>query len=227
MKNGHYDVKVGLAAEGTMGIFLDAGLGAHSSETELIVMRDGKLKNVFYNEEKGIIEETFRAYSTLNEDIDNDGIIEIPLLRQPIGHEHTAMADIPWISSWHKWDGKDGLELVSEGYHNVRQEYYFNFPDKWDDRITIDRNIEEDKDERVFSYIDKENKRYRLVTIISIDVEKYDENKIKESYVEIMRQGKKIYFADISDDDYKESINKMKLTIDEVKENFSIKEMKY
>lgn len=225
--NGHYNVQVGLAAENKMGIFLDAGLGAHSSETELIVMEDGELKNVFYNEEKEIIEKTFRSYSTLNEDIDNDGIIEIPLLRQPIGHENTSMAGIPWINSWYKWDGKDDLKFVSEGYHNVLQEYYFSFPDKWDERITIDRTIDEEKDERIFSYIDKDNKKYRLFTLISIDREKYDGNNLKETYIKVDEQINKIYFVDIANDNFKDYINKMKLTLGEIKDNFSIKKMNY
>lgn len=226
--NLHYSIKVGLARENQKGIFIEAGVGAHSAITELIVLENGKLNNVFFNEEKEYIDKTFKAYSSISDDIDNDGIIEIPLLREPASEKSRSMAGTPWIHSWYKWDGKEGLNLSSEGYINIMQEYYFKFPQKWKETIAIDFGMEEDnRDELIFSYLDNDNKKYKLFSIVVVDEKTLENKSLEDKYIEIKRARENVYFADIEEKEYKKEINKMKLTIEEIKENFRIYERKF
>src|SRR5690606_22643335 len=45
--NGYSQILLGNATESRKGIFIDAGVGAHSSQTTLLVVEDGRLRNVF------------------------------------------------------------------------------------------------------------------------------------------------------------------------------------
>ncbi|RKD21556.1 hypothetical protein SAMN02745883_01075 [Caminicella sporogenes DSM 14501] len=227
----HYSVKVGMASKDKKGIFLDATVGAHSSITELIVMENGKLKNVFYNEETESVDATFRSYGSVSEDIDNDGIIEIPLLREPATYENASMAEIPWITSWYKWDGKDGLKFNGEGYFNILGGYYFSFPEKWDKRITL-KHIESDenksgRDELIFSYVDKNGEKCKLFTIEVFNKKDWEGNLEKDKYVEIDSEADKIYAVSIEKDITNEQARKMNLNIDEIKDNFRIYKFKF
>ncbi|WP_425449343.1 hypothetical protein [Dethiothermospora halolimnae] len=226
--NGHYGLKVGKASENKMGVFIDSGIGAHSSETELLVYEKGKLNNVFFDKKRGIVEKTFRAYGTESQDIDNDKIIEIALLRVPKGYENKAMAYIPWITTWHSWDGLDGLNFESEGYHNISEKYYFKFPNKWDKNITVspqDKGKSGNKDTLTFTYVNKEES-YPLLTIVSYEVDFWNRLRVdeKEKYMEITRKLNKIYLVSLIDYDYTDEINDMKLTLDEIKDSFRLME---
>ncbi|WP_427339889.1 hypothetical protein [Caloranaerobacter sp. DY30410] len=227
---GHYSTKVGMASKDKKGIFLDATVGAHSSITELIVMENGKLKNVFYDEETETVDKTFRSYGAISEDIDDDGIIEIPLLREPITYEDASMAEIPWITSWYKWDGKNGLKFSSEGYFDIWGGYYFKFPEKWDERITLIHNYPDENngnDELIFSYVDKENKKHRLFTIRVFDKKNWEEGSQNGKYVELHREANKVYAVSIENNLTNDYAKKMSLSLEEIKNNFRIYKFKF
>lgn len=134
---GYYSVKTGLASGGKKGFFIDASLGAHSAFTDLLVYNRGELHNVFYNEKWNVTEITYKAYPRKCKDIDNDGIIEIPILRAPVGYEEASMSDTPWITGWFKWDGDKGIKFSNNSYYNSDHGFEFLFPNHWDDNITI------------------------------------------------------------------------------------------
>lgn len=69
--------------------------------------------------------------------MDGDGIIEIPLLRSPLGYEGSSMAETEWITTWYKWDGNSGLIFNSESYANGRLGFEFHFPFRWKQNITV------------------------------------------------------------------------------------------
>lgn len=212
-------IKTGKASASKKGIFVDMGIGAHSALTSLLIVDDGKLKNVFFDENSGFTEKTFKAYSGESVDIDDDGIIEIPLLRAPIGYEYASMAGTPWIITWYEWDGKDDLIYNSESYPNYFLNFYFHFPERWNQNITIDRSKE---DWVTFSYFDKTtSNKYPLFTIHIFDIEDWENNQNQSDYRELARRLKKIYLVSINEDiSVPEEVTQMKLDVDEIKSNF-------
>ncbi|MCJ8012508.1 VCBS repeat-containing protein [Paenibacillus sp. KQZ6P-2] len=126
------------------GIVLDATLSnvGEASFTTVIVMEDGKLKSVLPNQDQ-----TYRNYRVYSEDINNDGIIEIPLLNPPIGWSYFKNQDeIPYFCSYYQWDGKSGLKFVAEKYHDFKYDFDFGFfPPEWHNKITVDTKSEMNK----------------------------------------------------------------------------------
>ncbi len=222
--NVHYNVNTGLAYDNIVGVFLDSGVGAHAAQTELVILKDGELENVFFNKEMGYVENTFRAYGTRCEDIDDDGIIEIPLLREPISYDTSAMSWMPWITSWYQWDGEHGLKFDSEGYY---QEYYFSFPKKWNERITLDSSLEGEKETLIFSYFDEDNRKYKLFTIKVFTTEGWANSVEHDKFVKIDEELGKVYTISIVDDEYYDYIENMKLSLDEIKEHFQIRKRNF
>lgn len=248
----HYShIVIGKASEDKVGVFVDEGVGAHSGLTELLIMDNGKLKNVFFDEEKGFNEKTFKAYQTKSEDIDKDGIIELALLRAPIGYEDASMAGTPWIHTWYNWDGENDLIYKSESYFNYYSRFYFNFPEKWDKNITIDNSdADPEKDEYwvTFSYLKEEDgSKHPLFTIKSFNAQNWEEKQKEyedkeENYFELGKNVDKIYIGvlensieedsiedesteenSIEDDNIAQSnIYEMQLDKDEIKLNFNV-----
>lgn len=133
--NGYYNVIAGAVAPSQRGILLDAGVGAHSSTTQLLLWENGRLRAVFSDRSNP----TFRAYTALSTDVDGDGILDIPLMKEAPGWEEAAMAYKAWLYPYYKWDGKNGLTFVLERYYNNEQGYYVDIPKDWVNRYTVEK----------------------------------------------------------------------------------------
>ncbi|KNF09613.1 putative lipoprotein [Gottschalkia purinilytica] len=228
-----YSIQVGNATDKQMGIFIDNGVGAHSGITELLVMKDGKLKNVFYDEKINGNDKTTKPYLEKSRDKDKDGIIEIPLMRAPIDKKDESMIDTPWITTWCKWDGEESLIPISESYYNYNIELGFDFPTYWDDSITIDTSkfYEENRKENwiKFSYIDKDSgNKQELFSIKVYDKKVWDEDKkyIENEYALLGKSDSKVYTVEMNDaiqgKKAKDISMKFSMKLSEIKERFKI-----
>jgi hypothetical protein len=126
------------------GIVLDASLSAVGdfSKTSIIVMEDGKLKSVLPKDD-----EMFRLHRMYSEDVNDDGIIEIPLLKRPHGWDNFANEDdIPYFSEYYQWDGKNGMTFVAEKFHDFKNDFDFGFfPPELHNKITVDTKSQMNK----------------------------------------------------------------------------------
>ncbi|TBL80567.1 FG-GAP repeat domain-containing protein [Paenibacillus thalictri] len=157
--NAVYSMKLGNVAAGRQGVVLDMSVGAHSSQTQLVVFDQDELKTPLP------VERTFKAYSGLSEDADGDGIIEISGMKQPPGWEQEPMYKIPWIMTYARWDGDKGLIPVMERYNNLGLGYYFNIPKDWGDGYTVE--IDGEHIVRFVSYPDR--KQLAAIRMFSLE----------------------------------------------------------
>jgi hypothetical protein len=117
------------------GVILDAGVGAHSSLSQILIWDNGQLRAVFSDKDNP----TFRAYSALSTDVNRDQIIEIPLMITPPGWEKAAMVEIPWIIQYFNWDGEAGLSYVLERYMDNTRGFYIDIPKSWSGKYTLEK----------------------------------------------------------------------------------------
>ncbi|MGB3367539.1 MAG: VCBS repeat-containing protein [Acidaminobacteraceae bacterium] len=199
--NGYYAIKTGKAMDGKIGFFLDASLGAHSAFTDLLVYNHGELVNVFYNDKWNVTDMTYKAYPIKSRDIDEDGIIEIPILRSPLGYSYSSLSETPWITGWFKWDGENGIEFSNNSYSNVNFGFEYIFPKQWDDNITIEI-IGKNLDTISFKEYSKNGSK-EIFSIMTITSEEYAIEKDKLSskgYVKFNNTFKNVYL-------YKKNVN--------------------
>lgn len=192
--NGYYSVKTGEAYDGKVGFFVDASLGAHSAFTDLLVYNRGELINVFYNEKWNVTNMTYKSYPIKSKDLDGDGIIEIPILRAPIGYSDSSMSETPWITGWFKWDGEEGLKFSKNSYSNVDFGFEFIFPSKWDDKITIDVSGENSEKFSFKEY--SESGSHEIFEILAIPSDEYEVDKetiIDMGYIKFSSTFRNVY----------------------------------
>lgn len=171
----YLDVKIGKVSLDKKGIFINIPLETHSSYTELIVIESNKFKKVFKDTNK-----TYQIYPVGNEDIDNDGIIEIGMLTKPIGYENENLIDIPWINTWYKWDGNEGLIFVLENYYDYYEGYKFDIPEKWNNKFTL-KQYESDESRDIIFYYSKNypNEKTDILKISSVNKESWENMEIE------------------------------------------------
>lgn len=177
-------ITIGNATQDRLGIFVDMVIGAHSAYTQLLILENGQLNTVFTQEDDFPI--TYKPYPLPTTDIDEDGIIEIGIKNAPPGTEDMAMYEMPWIESWYKWDGKDGLVPVINSYADYGEEYRFEIPQKWHDKYTIRRVAGDDELQSVvFHYIGQDKKLTKLLSIDYVNKDNWseEENALKKEKV--------------------------------------------
>ncbi len=159
------EVKIARAASEKVGIFVDMQIGAHSAYTELYFLQGSKLMSPF--KDKPAIDQTFKAYPLNCMDINNDGIMEIGIQKEPFGSENLPMVATPWFNAWYQWNGQGGLAWQMESYGDYSEGYEFIIPKSWQDRFTIKRITEGDEISAVeFYYTGKDRSQWaKLLTI--------------------------------------------------------------
>jgi len=195
--NGYYNVVSGLASYNKTGIFLDMGIGAHSAATYLLVVEDGEIDNVFSGDGSSYYSKTSKAYAVESVDINGDGIIEIGTYEEPYGNTF-SMAGTPWITNWHQWDGKNGLDLVMKSYINSEKDLRIDFPDEWVDHVTVGYTGDGSKDLQI-SYVDENaGKTYPLYNFRVIRSEMLSERAaaFKAEYFAAMDKNGETYVAE-------------------------------
>jgi len=215
--NNYYSICSGNISENRKGFLVDVSIGAHSSYTDLIIFRNGRLKNVFYNEKWEYTDLTVRAYATKSMDIDGDGILEIPLLRVPKGYENASLAEIPFITVWMEWNGLDGLKYDVETFNDYKNDFTLIFPQKWRNNITLEV-LNDGYLFKYYSILDK--KTYNVFELRVIDKKEYFDNKSKYlNYSILATKINKEYLIKINEDITEE---KAIINFEFIKENFKL-----
>ena len=131
---------VGNIPDGGKGLYVDGQRTDNSLITELIYFKDGKLITPFYDVNKQTVTTTYRPVDIPCSDINNDGIVEIPISVALPGYETKPTDEIMWLTRWCAFDGSNGLNTVLTAVTNSDSSYYFIYPQKWEGKVTIDNN---------------------------------------------------------------------------------------
>lgn len=107
--NGSVRMVIGSAAKDKPAIFLNTQVGAHSGETYLFALEDGKLVSRLSGKKIS----TLSIYTSAEiKDIDNDGITEFSIYTDDPASGDTSSAGSDKMSLWYKWNGKDSASIV-------------------------------------------------------------------------------------------------------------------
>lgn len=126
---------------GRPAIFIDAVKG-NGMQTEIVCYQDGSLVAPLYS---GIAEGrsvTYRDTAVASIDINGDGCLDIPFIQ---GIDNFSLQIDPStlnpITRWCSYNGREFI-LSMFALMNYADGYYFEIPDRWLNRITVERETE-------------------------------------------------------------------------------------
>ncbi len=103
--------------------------------TDIFTYENNKLSNITLTGSSAVSEGTIRSVTVYCRDIDNDGIMEIPISRALYTKSETVYKVLDWYSFNQK--GRRTLKLST--YHNYSDGWYLVLPEKWGTNFTIRR----------------------------------------------------------------------------------------
>ncbi len=185
----------GKLRDGPAALFVEGVYEGNGLVTDIFVRRNGELDNITLSDETRTSADTVRQYEVYCRDIDEDGIMEVPIPRTLNSKSETVYRVLDWYS-FNKW-GRKSRKLTT--YHNYSDSWYLRLPDAWGDNITI-RRENSDTGERavVFSiWNGSEEPVTDFLIIYSITGENKEDIASKDGRVVLYRKNDVIYAADI------------------------------
>lgn len=160
------NIASGYVGTDTPAIFID-GLSSGQLTTEIIYSVNGQLRNPLYLGESAMIENTRRPSGYLCNDIDIDGIIEIPTISPFPGYSQDSRDSI-YCTNWNIFDNYSIAKKYSS-YYSAANGYCFILPSRWDGVVTA--KIDSATGDVVFYKfrIDLTNSTTELMRITSAD----------------------------------------------------------
>ena len=127
----------GYAAQGVPAVFVASSYEEDTIITDIFAFSGNTLKNVALMGGTGLSAQTVRNYHVFATDIDDDGVIELPM---PVAlPSATAGEETYWAIDWYSLsaDGSRNVKLTT--YHNYSGSWYLILPDSWRDQLTVSR----------------------------------------------------------------------------------------
>ena len=188
--------------------------------TQILFMKDNKLKKVF-NNDKLIL----NSYYVPVKDDNSDGIIDIPVLNNNMIESFTSNSKSSALVSWRKWNNKTGEDadtiFISQVYYNYKNNFKFLVPDNLANKLYIQKNVVGDTPYYVFYCYDKSSKEpLELFQICISPKNLVEDTKTNPKMDSILAETDNNYYQLIIND--KDAFAKYNLTLENMKEYFSI-----
>lgn len=193
-------IRAGYATENTAGIFVDSAYGENSLVTDLVIYQDGRLRNVTLDDTARMSVATERKYAAYCEDVNGDGIIEIPAPKLLPGYEDARRTDVMWGILWRDFNPSGGLIDVAYSYHAYMDNWHLLMPLEWRGHITTERLTQDSG--VIFYGVDSKGKRQVLFTIYVLTGESRYTKANYSGRVKIVERQNVVYAASIKQAEY-------------------------
>lgn len=173
-------IVVGNMCEGTPAVFVASTMEDTALVTDVFTVLGGQFVNVPLSSESGTSIQTVRSYYVYADDIDDDGIIELPKIQGFVPPEGLVTVDNPYLIQWYnlQTDGTQKEKMTT--YHSFTGGWYVRLDQQWQDGVFVTRgeNVG-DSQGYVFSSRDSAGQTQELFVIYALSSDQSLEGLVK------------------------------------------------
>ncbi|MBQ7415556.1 MAG: hypothetical protein IJW14_00785 [Oscillospiraceae bacterium] len=124
---------------GQSAVFVASAAGENAIITDVFALVDGYFTNISFSAESGTSQSTLRKYNVYAEDIDEDGIMELPALISMRPTSSPSTSSMQYLIRWYSLtpDGKEIDKLYT--FHDFLGGWYLTMDNSWAGRVTIQK----------------------------------------------------------------------------------------
>lgn len=199
------------AGSATPRFYVDARVSDSMNITQVLEWYESERKFVSAINDAEKPDMTLRDNTLFCKDIDNDGIIEIPL-QKPLSEVVDGSMSLGYLLEWFEVKNNS---LVAETHYvvNLLESYTLAYPDEWKDIVFV-RN---DLAFRTWNFIEiADDKENLLFSIVACKPEEWESNAIADA-VEIIVHNETVYYCTITPAGAEKGIKS-----EDIKNNFSV-----
>lgn len=128
----------GYVAQGVPAVFVASAYGEDTIITDIFAYSGSVFRNVTGSGEGGYSVQTVRNYNVFATDIDEDGVIELPM---PVALPSAKAGDETfWIIEWYNLAPDSGRILKKTTFHNYSASWYLTLPEELCESLTVSRD---------------------------------------------------------------------------------------
>lgn len=125
---------------GAPAVYVASAVDESAIITDIFALKDGRFTNISFSNESGTSVQTLRNYYVYADDIDNDGILELPSLITMRSITAQRSADRQYLIRWFAMD-LDGNEVDKlYTFHNYLRGWYLELDGLWAQRVSIEQD---------------------------------------------------------------------------------------
>lgn len=130
-------VIIGKLDGGAYAVYTASAVEETALVTDVFALQDGMLKNIAFSNETGTAVMTLRNFYVYADDIDKDGVVELPSLIPMKPIDETASADTHRLIRWYAMNpaGEEVVKMYT--YHNFVGGWYLQLQDQWAPRVAV------------------------------------------------------------------------------------------
>ena len=130
-------IVVGKLHGGAPAVYVASAYGENAIITDVFALVQGQFTNVSFSNESGTSVQTLRNYYVYADDIDEDGVVELPNLITMFSPGDINIAEQQYLIRWYAMTGA-GTE-VDKGYtyHNFQGGWYLDLQNQWAPRVAV------------------------------------------------------------------------------------------
>ena len=133
-------IMTGKLQDGTNAVFVTSSSGENTIVTDIFTVKDGNFTNISYSREADTSVGTLMNYYVYAEDIDSDGILELPGLISMKAVDNWRDNEQKFLLRWYAMDS-DGWEIDKMyTYHNYPGGWYVQLDSTWASRVTVEQD---------------------------------------------------------------------------------------
>ena len=168
--------------------------GSSGIITDIFATVDGQLTNVSLSNESGTSVQTLRNYYVYADDIDDDGVLELPSLITMKPTHESYEVDSQYIICWYAMTSKGEKVPKQYTYHNYLGGWYLQLDGALADRFTV---IQKGSSYE-FSLWNEDMTQYeKLMTIYVLTGQRREEQAVADNRFVLIRGDATIYSADM------------------------------
>ena len=122
---------------GERAVFVASTVDAQTIVTDVYALVKGELTNVSMSNESGTSVKTVRNYYVYAEDIDGDGVLELPSLIPLLPVSATWNLEEQYLIRWYSVDRKGQQTDKLHSFHNYADGWYLRLDSRWTGQLTV------------------------------------------------------------------------------------------
>ena len=122
---------------GENAVFVASSPDESAVITDVFTIRDGSFANISFSRESGTSVQTLRNYYVYADDIDNDGILELPSLITMRPIRSSTSAGQQYLIRWYSLDITGQEHTKRHTFHNYVGGWYLELEDGWAERVSV------------------------------------------------------------------------------------------
>ncbi len=151
-------INVGVLQDGAPAVFVSSAVNENTIVTDVFALREGSFTNIALSTTGDTSIQTLRNFYVYPEDIDGDGIMELPSLITMKAVSPEKNEDPKFLIRWYSMD-LEGIAVDKMfTFHNYLEGWYLQLDSRWAARITLE------EDEHYTFYLWDES--YRKATML-------------------------------------------------------------